>query len=119
MRRTGTAVLAGVILLAVGCGGGEDAAPAPTSGDPAAGEQIFATHGCGNCHTLAAAGTDGKVGPNLDESKPSFEEAFDQVKNGGGGMPAFGKGSPISDADELTDRQVTDVAAFLVEAARG
>ena len=28
---------------------------------------MFAKAGCGGCHTLAAAGTTGTVGPNLDE----------------------------------------------------
>jgi mono/diheme cytochrome c family protein len=32
--------------------------------------EIFATN-CGTCHTLAAAGTDGVVGPNLDEILPT------------------------------------------------
>jgi len=33
----------------------------------AAGKQVFAgAGGCGSCHTLAAAGTTGTVGPNLD-----------------------------------------------------
>jgi mono/diheme cytochrome c family protein len=34
----------------------------------AAGKQVFTTvGGCGACHTLAAAGTTGTVGPNLDQ----------------------------------------------------
>jgi cytochrome c551/c552 len=34
---------------------------------PAAGKQVFTgIGGCGACHTLAAAGTTGTVGPNLD-----------------------------------------------------
>jgi mono/diheme cytochrome c family protein len=34
---------------------------------PAAGKQVFTgIGGCGSCHTLAAAGTTGTVGPNLD-----------------------------------------------------
>lgn len=46
------------------------AAPADASPDEmaAAGKQIFAgSAGCGGCHTLADAGTNGQVGPNLDE----------------------------------------------------
>jgi mono/diheme cytochrome c family protein len=31
---------------------------------------MFATN-CGSCHTLAAAGTDGVVGPNLDDILPT------------------------------------------------
>ncbi len=35
---------------------------------PAAGKAVFTgVGGCGSCHTLAAAGTTGKVGPNLDQ----------------------------------------------------
>ena len=37
---------------------------------PAAGEAVFASAGCGGCHTLEAAGSSGNVGPNLDEAKP-------------------------------------------------
>ena len=34
---------------------------------PAAGKQVFTgVGGCGSCHTLAAAGSNGTVGPNLD-----------------------------------------------------
>ena len=32
-----------------------------------AGAQVFADNGCGACHTLAAAGSTGTIGPNLDE----------------------------------------------------
>lgn len=42
----------------------EEEAPA---GDPAAGKALFASNGCGGCHTFAAAGSSGAVGPNLDE----------------------------------------------------
>ena len=31
-----------------------------------AGKQVFSANGCGSCHTLAAAGSTGTVGPNLD-----------------------------------------------------
>lgn len=32
------------------------------------GKQLFTSIGCGSCHTLAAAGATGKVGPDLEES---------------------------------------------------
>ena len=38
-------------------------------GDAAAGEQVFASAGCGGCHTLSAAGATGTVGPNLDDAQ--------------------------------------------------
>ena len=79
-------VAAGLLLGAVGCGGGDDngggsdttAAPATTapsgSGDAAAGKEVFASAGCGGCHTFSAAGSNGSVGPNLDDASPSFDK---------------------------------------------
>ena len=32
------------------------------------GAQVFASKGCGGCHTFAAANAGGSVGPNLDEA---------------------------------------------------
>jgi mono/diheme cytochrome c family protein len=80
-------------------------------GDAAAGEAIFADNGCGSCHTLAAAGASGSVGPNLDEAQPDFELAVDRVTNGSGAMPAFG--------DSLDEQQIRDVAAYVVESTSG
>ena len=54
------------------------------------GAEVF-TANCGSCHTLKAAGTSGEVGPNLDELEPDLATVEQQVVNGGGGMPAFGK----------------------------
>lgn len=49
--------------------GGMSAEPEPAQGAAAGGSgaQLFASAGCGGCHTLAAAGTTGTTGPNLDE----------------------------------------------------
>ena len=46
--------------------GGESASPQDVSDDLQAGKELFVTN-CGSCHTLYKAGTDGVVGPNLDE----------------------------------------------------
>ena len=72
------------------------------------GKVIFKTK-CGGCHTLAAAGTSGTQGPNLDQLKPPFAVAKAQVEHGGGIMPAF-KGT-------LTDQQITAVAKFVASSA--
>src|SRR5436190_4806617 len=53
-------------------------------GDPAAGKAVFASAGCGGCHTLKAAGSSGNVGPNLDDLKPPFDKVVHQVEVGGG-----------------------------------
>ena len=84
---------------------------APPPGDPAAGESVYASAGCGACHTLAAAGSTGQVGPNLDESKPDAELVVDRVTNGGGAMPSFGS--------QLDEKQIQDVAAFVVDSTQG
>jgi cytochrome c oxidase subunit II len=40
------------------------------------GKQIFTSAGCGNCHTLAEAGSTQTVGPNLDEGLQGKDQAF-------------------------------------------
>lgn len=78
-------------------GGGE--------GDAGAGEAVFASAGCGGCHTLEAAGSSGSIGPNLDEASPSRDKVVERVTEGKGVMPSF--------ADQLTEQQIQDVAAFV------
>ena len=125
------ALLALGLVALSGCGGEEDVSPTPQTvegtlpegetgetgggaavqGDAAAGKEVFASAGCGNCHTLADAGASGTVGPNLDDLNVTVEQAAEQVTNGGGGMPAFSGG--------LSEKQIADVAAYVVEARGG
>lgn len=42
---------------------------------------------CGACHTLAAAGVHGTVGPNLDHAMPSMQCVVQQVTHGGAVKP--------------------------------
>lgn len=72
------------------------------------GEAIFKGE-CGSCHTLAAAGTHGAVGPNLDQLKPSLAIIVRQVTNGGAVMPAF-KG-------KLSTAQIEAVAKYVASVA--
>ena len=46
--------------------GGEDAGPVKVESWDEDGKELFVNN-CGPCHTLAAAGTDGVVGPSLDD----------------------------------------------------
>jgi mono/diheme cytochrome c family protein len=78
-------------------------------GDPAAGKDVYASAGCGSCHTLADSGSTGTVGPNLDESKPPVALVVDRVTNGQGVMPSF--------KDQLDEKQIADVAAYVASAA--
>lgn len=118
-------VLAMLALVAAGCGGDDDSdsaePPAATTtdtttetetetdagetGDAANGEQVFASAGCGGCHTFEAAGSTGSVGPNLDEAAPSFGTVVGMVTNGGGAMPSF--------EGDLSEQEIRDVAAFV------
>lgn len=62
-----------IIALAggIGEGSGTEAAtrvPAQAGArvEQTSGRAVFARMGCGSCHTLAAAGSKGEIGPNLD-----------------------------------------------------
>lgn len=79
-------------------------------GDPVAGKSVFlGAPACGGCHTLADAGTGGTIGPNLDDSKPSFDLVVDRVTNGAGAMPPF--------RDTLSEQQISDVSAYVSSVA--
>ena len=84
-------------------------APAAPAGDAAAGKQVFTSAGCVSCHTLADAGASGSVGPNLDDAKPGADLVVERVTNGKGVMPSF--------KDQLTEKQIQDVAAYVSSAA--
>ena len=120
MRRRALILFAAAFLLA-GCSGAKTVSPAPntvegtvpttapaTTGDPAAGKKVFATAGCKSCHTLKDAGATGTVGPNLDDAKPPLDRVVDRVTNGKGNMPSFGS--------QLSEQQIADVAAYVVQA---
>jgi outer membrane protein assembly factor BamB/cytochrome c5 len=74
----------------------------------AAGRQVFSDN-CAACHTLAAAGAGGSVGPDLDELRPDAATVREQVTNGGGGMPAFG--------GRLSQEQIDAVADYVAQVA--
>ncbi len=116
------------VLVALGglaaCGGQEEASPTPETvegtlpeeepageGDAEAGAAVFAAQGCGGCHVFEAAGSTGTVGPNLDESDIDFQGAVDQIANGGDGMPPF--------KDKLSEKELSDVAAYVTEKRSG
>ena len=102
---------------AVRLGAAETDAPPETEpaveGDAVAGEQVFVTAGCGSCHTLAAAGATGTVGPDLDDVAPTFDTVVQFVTNGAPPMPAFGNDGT------LTNEQIQDVAAYVVQSTSG
>ena len=44
---------------------------------------------CGACHILVDAGTEGVIGPNLNQIKPDMNRVMSAVINGIGVMPPF------------------------------
>ena len=73
------------------------------------GETIFKSQ-CAGCHTLAAAGSTGTVGPDLDQLQPPEATVVRQVTNGGAVMPAF-KG-------KLSEAQIQAVAKYVSSSAK-
>jgi mono/diheme cytochrome c family protein len=92
-----------------GEGEGGTTPPPAAGGSTAVGKEVFVSAGCGTCHTLADADASGTVGPNLDETRPSQELVVDRVTNGMGAMPSF--------SDQLSEEQITEVAAYVSAAA--
>jgi mono/diheme cytochrome c family protein len=107
-------------LLAAGCG----SEGLPEGGNSSTGEALFKEK-CGSCHTLAAAGTQGKIGPNLDE-------AFKQSKKDGLGEETIAgvvrnqiaypitdtiTGAPGMPANLVTGQDADDVATYVASVA--
>jgi mono/diheme cytochrome c family protein len=63
---------------------------------------------CAICHTLKDAGSEGEIGPILDELKPTEEQVEQAVRSGLGVMPAF---------ENLTDEEILAVSKYVAEVA--
>jgi cytochrome c551 len=97
MRRHVPLALLAAAVLAAGCGGddggsggggtGGGGSGGGGGGQASAGEELFRGN-CGSCHTLAAAGTSGSFGPNLDELAPDAASVRAAIEQGPGPMPA-------------------------------
>jgi mono/diheme cytochrome c family protein len=101
----------------------------PTSpalkGDPAAGKALFASNGCGGCHTYKPSATNGKIGPDLDNLAADAKTA-DQgpletyvntsIKNPGAYVvPKFPNGVMPNYGSQLSDKQIADLVAYLTK----
>ena len=112
-----------VALLATGCGNAGTGGLS-TGGDTVRGEELFKQQ-CGSCHALAAAGTAGTIGPNLDDAFASVraqgfdETSIQQLVAGQIKFPVTNpsSGAPGMPADLVTGDDVDNVAAYVASAA--
>jgi len=97
-----------------------------SGGAVAAGKTVFASAGCGSCHTFTPAGSSGTVGPNLDTAP-----AMDATADGNMPLAAFIKQSivdpnayiakgyssgimPANFGTSLTSTQINNLVAFIL-----
>jgi cytochrome c oxidase subunit 2 len=96
------------------------------AGDPAAGKEIFTTTAqppCSTCHTLKEAGATQTIGPNLDEVLKGKDAAFihesivdPNAEVATGYQPGI---MPQTFGEQLDEKQLADLVAFLVQATKG
>ena len=98
------AVLALMLVIGPKVIAEDKAKPPPAGQSPYAapkaapdGKQLFASN-CGSCHTLAAAGTNGQVGPKLDGLAVDVVTVKAAMKAGPGAMPSFSLSAADTDA---------------------
>lgn len=93
------------------------AAPPEVPGGP--GAQVFANNGCGGCHTLAAAGSGGTVGPDLDEVLPGQslaeieEDIVDPEKEIAKGYPPGVM--PSNFGQTISKKEIEQLAEYLLK----
>jgi mono/diheme cytochrome c family protein len=107
--------LLGALVLLAGCGTG---GKAPAQADQANGQKLFISSGCGGCHVLAASGSQGTTGPNLDDAfagsrKQGFKVStmenvvLDQIREANPPMPK----------NLVKGQDAVDVAAYVAAVA--
>ena len=85
---------------------------------------MFASSGCGGCHTLKAAGAEGQIGPNLDnlaaDARKAGQPLAEYVKQSiidpnAYTAPGYIKGvMPTTFSQSLTSAQLGALIAYLV-----
>ena len=70
------------------------------------GKDVFLNEAvCSTCHTLTDAGSNGQIGPNLNEIRPDKMTVMNAVTNGIGVMPPY--------EDQLTPKEIEAVAHYV------
>jgi mono/diheme cytochrome c family protein len=93
------------------------APPPPPAGNPQAGKAVFDANGCGSCHTFSPAGSNGTVGPDLDNALKGKDAAFiHQSIVDPNAVIASGYSAgimPQTFGQQLSPKQLDDLVAFL------
>jgi cytochrome c oxidase subunit II len=121
---------AGVTAAGPGGGPGTEEPGATAGGGTDAGKQVFASNGCGGCHKLAAAGSAGTVGPDLDnlladaKKYAKGKEPADYIRESiqdpnAFVVPGFPKGTMPDTFKQLSKDQIDALVQFLVESGGG
>jgi cytochrome c oxidase subunit 2 len=82
-----------------------EGAPEPPPGGEVDARGTF-VESCGGCHELEQAGTSGQIGPSLNELTLDPADVEEQIRRGGGAMPAF--------ENELSEAQIEALVQYLV-----
>jgi mono/diheme cytochrome c family protein len=109
------AVAGMVVTISIDDGGEPEAGTATTAVALTSREQdggALFRRTCASCHTLAAAGSSGEIGPNLDLVQPSADRVRRTIANGAIGYTA------TMPARLLTGPDARAVAAYVAKVAR-
>lgn len=111
--RLAAALSAGAAVLALaGCGG-----VPPDDADAEAGRQLF-VGGCGQCHVMEDAGTEGRVGPNLDDAfRGARQQGFEESQIHAVTREWIALSQPPMPRDIYEGEEAEDVAAYVAEFA--
>jgi cytochrome c len=116
-RRAVAVASLGTALVLAGCGGGEETT-GRLGADTNNGKTLFIEK-CGSCHTLSDAGTQGRVGPNLDHAFGySRLQGFDETTFYDITLKQIDLAAPPMPADLVTGQDAVDVAAYVARAAK-
>ena len=104
----------GAVALGVGIDDGSDDPRASAAPEDGSGPAVFASMGCGSCHALAAAGSTGQMGPDLDSALEHHTRAtlIAQITSpaGDGGVSAM----PDNFASRMSSAELDSLVDFLL-----
>lgn len=69
---------------------------------PVSGQAIYESN-CTRCHSATGEAIRGPALIGINENVPNMQDAFDQIANGGGGMPSFGSRLEETEIQAIVD----------------